>query len=234
MRGAADPVRARLFQIGFRRCGTTALAAFLERCAIPCVHHDRGRLAQRMRDNLAAGRAPLDGYDRRYAAFTNMDFQTPAEHFEGFRHFAALFAAYGGRYILNTRPVDRWLASLMRNAGRAPVRAAHRARFGTDDPCEVAGHWRAAWEAHHGRVLAEVPAQRLLVFDIESDPPERLCDFVGVARSCARLYTVENPRMRPFAESLAAALPPRLRRAAPEPLKRRVKKLLCRRQAGEA
>ena len=158
MSGPADPVRARLFQIGFKRCGTTALAAFLNRCAIPCVHYDKGRLARRMRDNLAAGRAPLDGYDRRYAAFTNMDFQTPADHFDGFRHFGALLAAYGGRYILNTRPVDNWLASVMRNAGRPRMRAAHRARFGTDDPREVAERWRAAWEAHHRRVAAEVPA----------------------------------------------------------------------------
>ena len=234
MNGPADPVRARLFQIGFKRCGTTALAAFLDRCAIPCVHYDKGRLARRMRDNLAAGRAPLDGYDRRYAAFTNMDFQTPADHFDGFRHFGALLAAYGGRYILNTRPVDNWLDSVLRNAGRPRMRAAHRTRFGTDDPRAVAEHWRAAWEEHHRRAVAEVPADRLLVFDIESDPPERLCDFVGVPRSCARLYTLENPRMLPFAESLAAGLPPRLRRAAPEPLKRGVKKLLRRRRAGEA
>ena len=112
------PVRPRFFQIGFKRCGTTAVALFFNRCGIPCVHHDKGRLARRMRDNLAAGRAPLDGYDRRYAAFTNIDFQTPTDHFDGFRHFGALLAAYGGRCILNTRPVDNWLRSVMRNADR--------------------------------------------------------------------------------------------------------------------
>ena len=96
MTDAAGPVRPRFFQIGFRRCGTTALAAFFNRCGIPCVHHDKGRLARRMRDNLAAGRAPLDGYDRRYAAFTNMDFQTPTDHFDGFLHFDALLGAYAG------------------------------------------------------------------------------------------------------------------------------------------
>ena len=222
-------VRARFFQIGFKRCGTTALAAFFNRCGIPCVHHDKGRLARRMRDNLAAGRPPLDGYDRRYAAFTNIDLQTPTDHFDGFRHFGTLLAAYGGRYILNTRPVDHWLASVMRNAGRPRERAAHRARFGTGEPSEVAGHWRAMWEEHHLRVVAEVPAEQLLVFDIESDPAERLCDFIGVPRSRAALYRLENPGMRPFAESLAASLPAPLRLWTPDFLKRGVKKLLRRR-----
>ena len=229
MNGGAGAPRARFFQIGFRRCGTTALAAFFNRCAIPCVHYDDGRLPRRMRANLAAGRAPLDGYDHRYAAFTNMDLQTPTEHFDGFVHFEALLAAYGGRYILNTRPVERWLASIMRNAARPGVRAAHRARFGTDDPRAVAEHWRAAREAHHRRVVASIPPARLLVFDIESDPPERLCDFAGVPRACARLYTLENPRMAPLAEALAARLPGPVRRAAPPALRRRVKKLLRRR-----
>ena len=162
MSGVAGPVRARFFQIGFRRCGTTALAAFFNRCAIPCVHHDRGRLARRMRENLAAARAPLDGYDRRYAAFTNIDFQTPTDHFDGFRHFEALLAEYGGRFILNTRPVEHWLRSIMRNAGHPRRRAAYRARFGTDDLREVAACWRTAWEEHHRRVIEEVPAQSLL------------------------------------------------------------------------
>ena len=229
MSNPSGAVRPRFFQIGFRRCGTTALAAFFNRCGIPCVHHDKGRLARRMRDNLAAARAPLDGYDRRYAAFTNMDFQTPTDHFDGFRHFDALLGAYGGRCILNTRPVERWLESVMRNAEHPRRRAANRARFGTDDPGEVAEYWRAAWEEHHRRVLAEIPGGSLLVFDIESDPPERLCDFIGVPRSRARLYTLENPRMMPFAESLAARLPPPLRRAAPDVLRRGVRKWLRRR-----
>ena len=108
-------------------------------------------------------------------------------------------------------------------------RAAYRARFGTDDAREVAGHWRAAWEAHHRRVLAQIPAESLLVFDIESYPPERLCDFIGVPRARAYLYTLENPRMTPFAESLAARLPRPPRRAVPDAVRHRVKKWLRRR-----
>ena len=223
------PPGERYFQIGFKHCGTTALAAFFNRCGIPCVHHDKGRLARRMRANLAAGRAPLDGYDHRYAAFTNMDFQSPVDHFDGFKHFDALRAVYGGKFILNTRPVEHWIESVMRRAGRRRPRAAHAARFGTDDPERVAACWRAEWEAHHRRVRSEIPAAFLLVFDIESDPPERLCDFVGVPHSCARFLTLENPSLNRLGTTLDAILPGPVKRGVPGRIKYPLKKLLRRR-----
>ena len=215
----------RFFQIGFKRCGTSALAAFFERSGIPCVHHDRGRLARRMRENLARGARPLEGYER-YRAFTNMDFQDADDHFDGFKHFPELLAAYGGRFILNTRPVEHWLASVTRHAGRRRWRARHRARFGTGDPARVAACWRAEWEAHHARVLAELPPDRLLVFDIESDPPERLCDFAGLPRACARHWRIENPSLNRAGRALDACLPAPLKRAVPNRIKWTVKRVL--------
>ena len=223
---ADAPVGPRFFQIGFKRCGTTSLAAFFNRSGIPCVHHDKRRLGRRMRENLAAGRAPLDGYDRHYRAFTNMDFQTPDDHFDGFKHFEALLAAYGGRFILNTRPIEHWLRTVMRRAESPWLRAAHAARFGTDDPVRVAECWRAEWTAHHRHVRATLPPERLLVFDIESDPPELLCDFVGVPRSCARFWTQENLSLNRLGEALAACLPAPLKSAVPDRIKYPVKKLL--------
>ena len=217
---------ARFFQIGFPRCGTTALAAFFERSGIPCVHSDRGRLARRMRENMARGRPPLDGYER-YRAFTNMDFIAADDFFDGFRHHRALDAAYGGRFILNTRPVEHWLRSFTaHNARRGPgVAAAHAlARFGTADPARVAAGWRALWEEHHRRVKAELAPERLLVFDIESDPPERLCDFAGLPRACARHWRLENPTMGPFGNTLARLAPRGLKRAIPERLRRAAKR----------
>ena len=111
------------------------------------------------------------------------------------------------KFILNTRPVEHWIESVMRRAGRRRPRAAHAARFGTDDPERVAACWRAEWEAHHRRVRSEIPAALLLVFDIESDLPERLCDFVGVPHSCARFLTLENPSLNRLGTALDAVLP---------------------------
>lgn len=217
------------FQIGFRRCGTTALARFFARCGIPCVHHDRGRLALRMRENIAAGRAPLDGYDRRYRAFTNMDYQSSGDHYDGFRQFEALDAAYGGLFILNTRPVENWIRSVMRRDSRMGD-AAYSRRFGTDDPERIAERWRAEWAAHHARVRAAIPPERLLVFDIESDPADLLCDFVGVPRACGRFWGLENPTLNRFGEALAAAVPLAVKRAVPDPVKHPVKRWLRNRR----
>ena len=78
----------------------------------------------------------------------------------------------------------------MRNAEHPRRRAAYRARFGTDDPGEVAEYWRAAWEEHHRRVLAEIPGGSLLVFDIESDPRSGSATSSACrahARACTRL-----------------------------------------------
>ena len=234
-RAGGDAASPYFFQIGFKRCGTTALWAFFNRCGIACVHHDRGRLARRMRENLAAGRAPLDGYDRRYRAFTNMDFQEEDDRFDGFRAFEALDAAYGGRFILNTRPMERWIASVMRTAGQRRVKRAHESRFGTGDPERVAAFWRAEREDHHARVLAVLPPERLLVFDIETDPPERLCEFVGVPRECARFWTRENPSPGRLGALLDDALPAPVKRAVPDAVKMPVKKWLARRApAGRA
>ena len=196
----------RFFQIGFQRCGTSALAAFFNRCGIACVHHDRGRLALRMRENLATGARPLEGYE----------------------HYRALDAAYRGRFILNSRPVEHWLRSLMaHDARRAHIAApCVERRFGTSDPERVAAHWRAQWEAHHRAVRADIPPERLLVFDIESDPPERLCDFVGVPRDHARHWRRENPTLGALGNTLAGWVPLAVKRAVPDRIKLPVKRLL--------
>ena len=223
--------RARFFQIGFSKCGTTAIAEFFNRCGIPCVHYDRGRLALRMRENLAARRPPLEGYDHRYRAFTNMDLNAPDDFFDAFREYDALERAYPeARFILNTRPAEHWIRSTMahraRRMGRAGARRHYKLRFGTADPGEVAARLRAERKAHHRNVRDAIPPERLLVFDIESDPPERLCDFAGLPRSCARHWRLENPSMNAAGRLIGRLLPLSVKRAVPERMKGPVKRLL--------
>ena len=231
--GRAAPAGPLIFQIGFHRCGTTALAAFFERCGLACVHYDRGRLARRLRENLAAGRPPLAGYEG-YRAFANMQVEDGADYFDGMAYFRELDAAYDARFVLNTRPLDRWLRSLAVHYARRPRALGLpclEARFGTADPVRVAEGWRALREAHHRRVRAELPPERLLVFDIESDPPQRLCEFIGAPQAFARHYRVENPSLNRWGEALGACLPFAVKRALPNRLKRPVKRWLGARAA---
>ena len=218
----------RYFQIGFQRCGTTALAAFFNRCGIACVHYDRGRLARRMRDNMAAGVRPLEGYEH-YRAFTNMDLNTPEVYFDAFKHYRALHRAYGGKFILNTRPAEHWVRSVMAHMATGFGRGALRhyeLRFGTADPARVAECWRAEWETHHLRVRREIPGEILLEFDIESDPPELLCDFIGLPRACARHWRRQNPTMNRLGRLAAAYAPLAVKRRIPDGVKQPLKTLL--------
>ena len=223
--------RMRFFQIGMQRCGTTSISRFFERCGIPCIHYDEGRLAKRIRVNLARGDRPLAGYDDRYLAFANMNWNAVDDYCDAFREFAAFRRAYGGRFILNTRPAEHWVRSVMAHKaqrGRRDAEAQWTLRFGTADPDRVAAGLMAEREEHHRQVLAGIPADELLVFDIESDPPERLCDFVGVDRSCARFWTRENATMNPFGRWLARSLPMTVKRSVPERWKRPVRTWLAR------
>ena len=102
-------------------------------------------------------------------------------------------------------------------------------RFGTTDPAEVADRLRAEWEAHHAAVLSEIPPEDLLVFDIESDPPERLCDFIGVPRSRARHWRLENPSMNALGRLVGALVPLAVKRRVPAGLKLPLKRLLRKR-----
>ena len=81
---------------------------------------------------------------------------------------------------------------------------------------------------------AELPPERLLVFDIESDPPQRLCEFIGAPQAFARHYRVENPSLNRWGEALGACLPFAVKRALPNRLKRPVKRWLGARAAPNA
>ena len=227
---AHAPAGPRFFQIGFHRCGTTSLATFFNRCGIACVHNDKGRLALRMRENIARGARPLEGYEH-YRAFADMVYIGAEDWYDGFRRFRELEVAYGSeaggcRFILNTRPMDDWIRSVTAHAQRPGHRrrwAAHlRQRFGTSDAERIAARWRDFREAHHAVVRAELPRDRLLEFDIQSDPPQRLCSFVGVSPDCARHWRHENRSPGAVYRALAPLGRHPLARAVPRPLKRSI------------
>ena len=183
-----------------------------------------------MRENIAQGAPPLEGYEH-FRAFTNMDYVEAGDWFDGFRCFRELAAAYGGKFILNTRPVEHWVASVMAQDALRGIQEAHALkRFGTSDPAHIAEGWRALRERHHREVLADIAPERLLVFDIERDPPERLCDFIGVPRSHARFWRLENPTLGSLGRGVARLMPQVLKEAIPARFKVPVKRLLRKRR----
>ena len=212
------------FQIGFRKCGTTSLWRFFEENGIPAVHFDKGDLARRMRSNIDAGRRVLDGYDERYQAFTDMEFTDPTDYFEGFKCYREIMRDYpDAKFILNTRDRKRWLRSMRRWALYKNRMAYLSHRYGTTNLREFSAALSRDREAHHRNVLATVPASRLLVFDVERDPPEKLCRFCGLPDSASRHYGHENR-----SASVFRYYGNRLRGRAPDRAKQALKRWLGR------
>lgn len=99
------------------------------------------------------------------------------------------------------RPIRSSVASLLEGARRVPSRL----KFAAVPSAQL-----------EARVRAELPAEVLLEFDIESDPPERLCDFVGVPRACASWAT--SMRTEPSTETPSPTLPMRAPSSTPAPV----------------
>ena len=211
----------KFFQIGFKRCGTTAIAAFFNRSGIPCVHWDQGKLALAMRENIQAGKPILRGYEH-YEAFTNMDYVAADDCFEGFKHYHRILKDYPeAKFILNTRKRENWIRSMLKHgelAGPARVQF-YQWRYGTSAPERISEIWSREWEQHHSKVIAEIPGDRLLIFDIETDSPELLCAFTGLPTAMARNYRLENPTLNRFWAMLARCAPSIFKRMLPYRIK---------------
>lgn len=189
---------------GFGRTGTVSMKAALEILGFGPCYHMREILARRPGYNdghlelwseharaLSAGRPSPMPWTRllaRYAAC--MDHPTCL-------YYKELMAAYpDAKVILNVRDPERWFASwqtLFEGLGfmRVLARFVPRIRRAIDvvDLLIRDGQMKgrierasnvAEFERHNAEVIASVPRERLLVFDVKQGW-EPLCAFLGVA-----------------------------------------------------
>ena len=229
----------RFFQIGFNRCGTKSIHHFFEANGIPSVHYDGGRLATTMFDNLDQGKFVLQGYEG-YNAFTDMEYLTDSRYYEGYKLYGPFMEQVpDAKFILNIRDPDRWIMSRLNHAaGRLPVSQSEKAVwrgeriltgnyyvkykkcYGLSDVNEVASHMRREWDMHIALVKDSIPADRLLVFNIESDSPIALCRFAGLGDAAAKHFGVSNRSDAHAVRYLRRRFPQSLLRAIPAPVKR--------------
>lgn len=198
----ADPRRPRVFQIGFNRCGTDSICTFFRRNGHRAAHWRRGRIAEAMELARLEGR-PLLTWAADFDVYTDMERVALRRRTAGpvlrhlrrklgverlekpiyaFKHFRLLDRQYpGSRFILNVRDVDRWIASRLRfeAADGGLYRFCVHGEHAHDSEAALTDCWRREWDEH----LADVSAyfadrpRDLLVFDVETDLPEKMVRF---------------------------------------------------------
>jgi hypothetical protein len=149
-----------VFLVGFNKTGTRSYQHFFASNNISCVHHDNGKLALAMLNNMFAGRKILAGYDQRFRAYSDMTYLNHNIELNAQIYFRILDRDYPGSYfIYNTRPMEDWLASRERHgqgsrrtvgdpANGQTIDNSFLARcmavYNTNDPQVVRAHWRTA------------------------------------------------------------------------------------------
>jgi hypothetical protein len=163
-----------VFGIGLNKTGTRSLHDALATLGYTPLHW--GGPASRIAvEQAEAEGAPLLTHLQGYDAFS--DILALATRFD------VLDAQYpDSRFILTTRPIDRWVESRRRHVERNQAEAAAGRYDGTFLDIEPDA-WRAEYETHHHRVLAHFADRPddLLVLDIERDSHqgwELLCPFL--------------------------------------------------------
>ena len=165
-----------------------------------------------MRADLKAGRRILDGYDECYACFTDKEFNDPDDYFEGFKCYRKIMRDYpGAKFIFNTRSQERWLRSMRRWARRTRRSRYLTYRYGSASLRRFSAELRRDWDAHYRDVLAAIPSNQLLVFDVERDAPEVLCTFCDLPVSAAEHYLKQNESAGGLIYWANRSLPPAVR-----------------------
>lgn len=185
----------KVFFIGFNKCGTKTVTNFFRsnsyrsmHCrARPVIYDYLPRrlwltktvsAARIIDENLKNNRPVLHGLPpyRVYSDLTNV---RDGKVIEACRHFKRLHAEYPQSYfVLNVRPVEKWIRSReAHDEGRFLKRYCQYLQL---DREEVKALWRKMFAEHCAEVTGHFKdSPKFTVFDIESDSPHKLVDFLA-------------------------------------------------------
>ncbi len=170
--------RARIFQIGFNKCGTTSLHRFFLDNGLNSVHWEDGEIAVNFYARLNRGEDPFTDYPD-VVAFTDM-IKVRGSLLEPYKSFEDIYRWYPDSYfILNTRNASDWIESRIRHG----LARHYRSALGLPDDASVRRYWLLEWYRHHANVLDFFHAmpEKLLVYDIDRDAPAKLARFLSPA-----------------------------------------------------
>jgi hypothetical protein len=165
-----------IFQIGFNKCGTTSIHELFIQSGLKSVHWAGGNISKKIQYNIDNNIMPLTGVEQ-YDCYTDIEDVT-TNSFPFINHYKLLNEKYpDSLFILNTRPVDKWITSRFKHAGGYYVKQYKSVLNITSDE-ELISQWTSIWNKHHKEVLEYFENNnRFIMFDIESEG-DKLVEFL--------------------------------------------------------
>jgi Sulfotransferase domain len=169
---------------GFGRTGTFSLNSALEILGLGPCHHmeDVNRSDTQKQLFRAAGRGESIDWDAAYAGF-NSAVDWPTAYF--WRELAAYYPK--AKIILTVRDADAWYKSTSETIIHTVGEKANPESFGVAvvrkkifaDRFDDADFAKSVFLAHNAQVIATIPSERLLVFEVKQGWAP-LCSFLGL------------------------------------------------------
>ena len=212
----------KVFQIGFNKCATSSIWMRLDALGFTASHLKTNNgiyVASVMIENLHAGRHILDGLDD-YDAFTFV---------EGYKLYPQILEQVPDAvFILNVRDRESWIKSRMAHNDGTYAAALMRIA-GAASLDELADQWRADWDAHVAAVQATIPADKLMVLNVDRQNVAEIDDFLGRKPIKYISNTPQNFTRSGFSKTLSRLTPKWVKAALPKELNRAFHYLLRRR-----
>lgn len=208
----------KVFQIGFNKCGTTSIHFRLIALGFSSVHRttpDWQYVAEIMSNNLKHGYHILHGLDD-YDAFTDIEYLHGNGFIEGYKYFSEIARQVPDAwFILNIRDRERWIASrLDHNNGK--YAAGLLKLSGLPSLEALVESWRFDWDTHIGEVRRVVPAERLLILDIENEKMSKIDEFLGRSLVMEPLSIHGNFTRSALSRKIAKIFPAKVKKNLPK------------------
>lgn len=219
-----------VFVIGFSKCGTSSIHARFAALGLSSVHHTcpvtNTPVALTMKRNIDSGEHPLNGLER-YDAFTDLVYLTHDEHIEAFKFYQVFLTSIpDAKFILNTRDKDDWIESC---ADHSRLFERLKSVYGYQSEEQVRSHLSADWDHHIEKVVATIPAEQLLLFDVKKDVGREIDLFLGIKSDLPDRLPHENFTPSNLHRVLRRIIPASIRNLVPPAVKSKVAWMVRRR-----
>jgi len=173
---------AKVFQIGFNKCGTRSLYKLFADNSIPALHWhtDQGKIAKKMLKNFLNGEKIIPKEYEKIIFFSDLEDVYNSNYLPifAYRFYREIFDQFpDAKFILNTRPLNDWLSSRVRHDDGKYLN--HCLNMLKISKTELIKDWKSHFLNHSAEVqdfFKDKPG-KLLTFNISTDDVNKVINF---------------------------------------------------------